>query len=66
MCLIKKILKVKLKNLWTIDIDFVMPFSLSNVALNIRTINAMIDDADLPVEFVDGHIQVSFAFPEMC
>ena len=43
-----------------------MPFSLSNVALNIRTINAMIDDADLPVEFVDGHIQVSFAFPEMC
>jgi len=30
--------------------------SLSNVALNIRTINSLIDSADLPVEFVDGYI----------
>jgi len=30
---------------------------LSNVALNIRTINSLIEEADLPVEFVDGHIQ---------
>ena len=32
--------------------------SLSNVALNIRTINCLIEEADLPVEFVDGYIQV--------
>jgi autophagy-related protein 2 len=31
--------------------------SLNNVALNISTINSMIDEADLPVEFVDGYIQ---------
>jgi len=31
--------------------------SLKHVALNIRTINSLIDDADLPVEFVDGYIQ---------
>jgi len=36
----------------TVDGDI----SLSNVALNIRTINSLIDSADLPVEFVDGYI----------
>ena len=37
--------------------------SLSNVALNIRTINCLIEEADLPVEFVDGFIQVGSAAP---